>query len=290
MSFHPQMECQIGGIKLIDKLKYRILEGAIIDVWTVECGPNMQGHYLSRAPRLFFVLENSAEISFFNNHDNKPNQPLNALDLCYIPANCPVSSHLTKSGFLKHLDIHFDIDLLQQHFEGCIDTQRINQPNLFFQNPRIAQIANLLAQECNNQTPLHNLFSEGLLYALVAELFQITHSPLKRSGTLSQRQLKQVTQFIENNYDRIIRIEELANICGLSKSYFCTAFKMTTGISPLSFQMQRRIKKAKLLLEREQRPLSDIATTIGFSDQAHFTRVFKKINGTTPKEWVKIFN
>ena len=290
LSFHPQMECQIKGIKLIDKLHFRIFDGAIIDIWTVECSPDMQGHYISQSPRLFMTLESSAEICFVENSSQDKHPPLREMDLCYIPAHIAVSSQLSKPGYIKHLDVHFDIELLQDQFENVLDIELINTPNLSFHNEKIAQIGKLLAQDCCSPTPLHNLYGEGLLHALVAELFQIPPTDTKKNAPLSQRQLKQVTDFIKDNYTRIIRLEELSTICGLSKSYFCTAFKTSTGTSPLSFQMQYRIKKAKSLLENKQSPISDIATSIGFSDQAHFTRVFKKINGTTPKEWSKVFS
>ncbi len=96
-----------------------------------------------------------------------------------------------------------------------------------------------------------------------------------------------MTEFIEDNYARIIRLQELADLAGLSETYFCSAFKASTGLSPHNWQMERRIARAQVLLRQAHTPLPHIAALVGFSDQAHFTRVFKKQTGTTPAAWLR---
>ena len=55
------------------------------------------------------------------------------------------------------------------------------------------------------------------------------------------------------------------------------------GDSPYQFVMDYRAEQARKLLADKQRPLSDIALACGFADQAHFTRIFKRLTGETPK-------
>ncbi|HVI27879.1 AraC family transcriptional regulator [Hansschlegelia sp.] len=91
--------------------------------------------------------------------------------------------------------------------------------------------------------------------------------------------------YIEERCAETIRLSELASLAGLSESYFSHAFKAATGMPPHRWQLQARVRKAKRLIERAEAPLSDIASGLGFSDQAHFTRVFRDLAGCTPTEW-----
>ncbi|KAB2658088.1 helix-turn-helix transcriptional regulator [Brucella tritici] len=288
MGFHPNMKSRIADVRLLDDLRYRVWDGAIADVWSVYCGPQAQGEYISQAPRLFLVLENLGELAI--QQEPSPSSrtlPVERQSLCYIPAGMLISSRVMRPGKLKHLDLHLDMSVLQRRFGGALDRKIVEQPRLFFSNSKIEQIGALLAEECQSQTPLHDLYGEGLLNALIAELFQSSHEQRPRNSQLSQWQLRRVTEFIEDNYSRVIRLHELASLADLSESYFCSAFKASTGISPHAWQMQKRIERAQALLMQRRVSLPHVAAVTGFSDQAHFTRVFKKLAGITPAAWMR---
>jgi len=71
----------------------------------------------------------------------------------------------------------------------------------------------------------------------------------------------------------------------MSVSHFCRTFKSTYGISPRTWIGRRRIEVAQALMMSTPAPLSDIACRCGMSDQAHFTRAFRRITGETPHSW-----
>jgi AraC-like DNA-binding protein len=77
---------------------------------------------------------------------------------------------------------------------------------------------------------------------------------------------------------------ELAAACGLSQSYFVTAFRQATGETPHLCLLRYRVAKAKELL-RGSMAIADIALACGFADQSHLTRVFTKQTGISPGEW-----
>lgn len=289
MGFHPNMKSRIADVSLLDDLRYRVWDGAIADVWSVYCGPEAQGEYISQAPRLFFVLESRGELAI-QQEQALPSRklPVEQQRLCYIPAGMTICSRVMRPGRLKHLDLHLDMSVLQQRFGGALDRNSLEQPRLFFSNPKIEQIGALLAEECQSQAPLHDLYGEGLVNALVAELFQAGYDQRPRNSKLSPWQLRRVTEFIEDNHSRVIRLQELAALAGLSESYFCSAFKASTGLSPHAWQMRRRVEHAQALLLQPRASLPHIATVTGFSDQAHFTRVFKKLTGITPAAWIRL--
>lgn len=101
---------------------------------------------------------------------------------------------------------------------------------------------------------MHDLYGEASLdppcnRTLEAQLEQRT-----LNSKLSPRQLRRVTEFMEDNYARVIRLQELATLAGLSESYFCSAFKASTGVSPHAWQMQKRIDQAQILLRNQTCP------------------------------------
>ena len=73
-----------------------------------------------------------------------------------------------------------------------------------------------------------------------------------------------------------------AQEAGLSPTHFARAFKETMGRAPHQYLLALRLERARRLLETTRATLSDIAQRTGFADQAHFTRLFKRVFGTTP--------
>jgi AraC-like DNA-binding protein len=80
-------------------------------------------------------------------------------------------------------------------------------------------------------------------------------------------------------------LKDLASECGLSISYFCRAFRVSTGLAPHQWQIKRRIEVAKSLLRDNRKCLAEIAVGCGFTDQSHFTRIFTREVGTSPGQW-----
>lgn len=96
---------------------------------------------------------------------------------------------------------------------------------------------------------------------------------------------KQILNYIAINYGNNILLEDMAAQADLSASHFSRLFKQTIGQSPYQFLMSYRIEQAKKMLDNPNALMIDIAMDCGFSDQAHFSRVFKKIEGITPKKY-----
>ena len=103
--------------------------------------------------------------------------------------------------------------------------------------------------------------------------------------SFTSKHYKNVLDYVASHFGSEITLESMATEAGLSTSHFSRLFKQTMGTSPHQFVMHYRVERAKEMLEQHNKPLIDIALSCGFSDQAHFSRVFKKIEGKTPKEW-----
>jgi transcriptional regulator GlxA family with amidase domain len=91
--------------------------------------------------------------------------------------------------------------------------------------------------------------------------------------------------YVEENLDAQIRISTLANISRLSRSYFSMAFKRSLGETLHTYLTRRRVARAQELMLVTDQVLSQIALDCGFCDQAHLSRVFRRLIGVAPNKW-----
>ncbi|SAK49175.1 transcriptional regulator [Caballeronia fortuita] len=104
------------------------------------------------------------------------------------------------------------------------------------------------------------------------------------TGTsLTQSKLSVVEHFIGEHIAQNIQIEDLAALLHMSPSHFARAFKNTTGHPPHFYLTTERLRLARSLLSKGSLPLIDIAARVGFQTQQHFTAVFHRYVGCTPR-------
>ncbi|HEU4627961.1 MAG TPA: AraC family transcriptional regulator [Steroidobacteraceae bacterium] len=102
---------------------------------------------------------------------------------------------------------------------------------------------------------------------------------------LAPWQLRRVLTHVEANLGTPIRNSDLAAIARLSTFHFNVAFRNSVGESPHEHIIRRRIERAQGLMLATERSLSDIAAECGLADQAHLTRLFRRIVGESPAAW-----
>jgi AraC-like DNA-binding protein len=104
-------------------------------------------------------------------------------------------------------------------------------------------------------------------------------------GGLSAGALRRVCEFVESHIEDDINLESLAAEARLSVYHFARGFKLSTGVSPLRYVLEQRVERARQLLVQTDLPLSAIASAVGFFDQGHFSRQFRRLVGTTPSSF-----
>lgn len=104
-------------------------------------------------------------------------------------------------------------------------------------------------------------------------------------GGLAPWQLQRVSDYVEERLGDTIVLDGLAAVVRLSTGHFCRAFKVTVGETPHAFLIRRRIRRAQTLMLTTKESLSHIACTCGLTDQAHLTRLFRRMVGDTPLSW-----
>ncbi|EHR04855.1 helix-turn-helix domain-containing protein [Bradyrhizobium sp. WSM471] len=109
--------------------------------------------------------------------------------------------------------------------------------------------------------------------------------PRARVNALPKWRLRRVEQYVADHFHRCISLSELAKVAGLSRMHFAAQFRVATGYRPREYLLNHRIEQAKTLLATTERPLAEIALAVGFSTQAHFSTVFKRISDQSPARW-----
>ncbi len=97
--------------------------------------------------------------------------------------------------------------------------------------------------------------------------------------------INQAVQHINSNYMNKITLKKLANYLHVNQSYMSRLFKKEMNMSFSEYLNDVRIKRSKNLLKNSDMPILEIALYVGYDSQSYFTKVFKKITGTTPKRF-----
>ena len=108
---------------------------------------------------------------------------------------------------------------------------------------------------------------------------------LVQSSKMSDYYIKEAINYIEQNFQNSITIEDIAAVCGINRSYFGKIFRNSIGRSPQEFLMNYRMVKAAELLKLTSLSIAEIGSAVGYENQLHFSRAFKTIYGISPREW-----
>ena len=128
----------------------------------------------------------------------------------------------------------------------------------------------------------------GHLYLFMDYLLQSAKSTkLVSSGRMSDYYIKEAINYIEQNFQNNISIEDIATVCGINRSYLGKIFRNSIGRSPQEFLMNYRMVKATELLKLTSLSIADVGSAVGYENQLHFSRAFKNIYGVSPREWRK---
>ena len=96
--------------------------------------------------------------------------------------------------------------------------------------------------------------------------------------------VRETRDYLDAYAEHEVRLERLADLAELSPSYLLRTFKRETGLTPHAYQLQRRIERAKGLLAQGETP-TQVALTVGFYDQSHLGKHFKRFVGVTPAQF-----
>lgn len=134
-----------------------------------------------------------------------------------------------------------------------------------------------------DMAPFHLI---GHLYLFLDAMTRSVSSiRLSGSGKLQDFYIHEAINFIEQNFQNNISVEDIADTCGLNRSYFGKIFKKSVGRTPQEFLLNYRMTKAAELLKLTKLSIGDISKAVGYDNPFHFSRAFKHVYGMPPREW-----
>ena len=192
---------------------------------------------------------------------------------------------------VKHVTLA--VDNLPKEFDGLRVKEALGATDLSLNMPvyhsHSKELREKLAEEMlyivhNPKEPPFHLI--GHLYLFLDYLLQSAKSTkIVQNGRMSDYYIKEAMNYIEQNFQNNISIEDIAAVCGINRSYFGKIFKNSVGQSPQEFLMNYRMIKATELLKLTSLSIADIGSAVGYENQLHFSRAFKNIYGVSPREW-----
>jgi len=155
----------------------------------------------------------------------------------------------------------------------------------------IAAVARIVAGEMSEGKPGHEIMLDALVRQLFIHLLR-SHLTVRKSAQIElsrvgpvDRRLRRALEFMHDNYERELALEEIAASAYLSEFHFARLFKQVTGATPHVYLANLRIEKARRLLADTAHPIIEVAAMVGYQSQSHFTKIFKAITGLTPRAY-----
>ena len=163
-------------------------------------------------------------------------------------------------------------------------------PQIGFRDKHICHVAMSLLHELNEANVVGRLYADSLATGLAIQLVR-RYSSLKDvhvgHGGMAPHKLRRAIALIDHHLsdeeEGRVALRVVARDVHMSYFHFSRAFKQSMGMTATNYIAERRIERAKRMLEETELPISEIALRSGFSSQSHFTTAFRRMAGATPK-------
>lgn len=210
-------------------------------------------------------------------------------DIAIIPAG--IAHRCNWNGSVQFMVLAIEPALLRHVGQDWVDGDRIQLMPLFMQSdPLIHGIFSTLKEELEWGKLGGDLLIDSLKTTLAIHLLRkycTTQPTPSCANGLPRSTLQRVTEYIAAHLHQDLKLIELSAIAQISPYHFLRLFKQQTGATPHQYILHCRIQRAKYLLQHSELSIAEIALAVGFCDQSHLTRCFKRIVGTTPKQLLR---
>jgi AraC family transcriptional regulator len=242
----------------------------------------------------WLILNHSSAAEFwlqFAGHKQTEPAPPDSLTL--IPAGTPSQWRWRGAGESTHVLVD-PLLLARVAVEALdLDPDRIELPAVpVLSHPQIRSAVAALGDELRSGGAGGRLLADALGNVLAVHLLRhfssvLPHAARVSGGGLPRHKLRAVVDYIHEHLDAELSLDHLAAVAHLSPYHFARLFKNSTGLPPHQYVIARRVERAKELLRAKDRPsLAEVAAEVGFSDQSHFTRHFRRLVGVTPRRFL----
>jgi AraC-like DNA-binding protein len=204
-----------------------------------------------------------------------------------------------ESKCIREITIQFHSELLN---ENLLQRTQFHSIQRMFESARkgIAfsrQTIEKIRPKLENLYDTNGFYSVLDLFAILHELSVSTNIKILSSTAFSNtednndsRRINKVTDYINKNYDKEIKLSEVASLINMSEVAFCRFFRKRTGKSLIEYLNDVRIGMATKQLADTVKPISEICYQCGFNNLSNFNRCFKKKKNCSPSEFRKYFS
>ncbi len=178
--------------------------------------------------------------------------------------------------------------------EGLLTNNKLSKTQVYYiMQPHILigeikAIYHLYSSELlnNGHNVLNGLQGSRALYDLLLNLINLTCTEKEQSHSTHFKRLEPILNYMEQNYNKPMKLDELSGLLNISEGHFCRLFKQSIGARPIQYMNNIRVSKAKeLLLSKQAMAVKEIAREIGFEDVNYFCYIFKLLTDMTPTEF-----
>ncbi|APE44558.1 hypothetical protein BOO69_14910 [Sulfitobacter alexandrii] len=284
MSYRHDFTGHTTNLRPIAPVEWRQLEHVLLAHWQTAGSSGATGHYVSANPRLSIFFNDMSSVSAIS--EAAPRKLARAI---FVPAGMTLDTSFSKPLTFAHLDIHIDHAWAVRFLSAGVTRQRaveiLDRPVDRSDITEIEPMARALVGEIRDPRR-HDLFASSLATCLLSGVLDIgTAEPDPGNARLTAAQMRKVARRFETGGGRRLSLSEMAQTVGLSESWFSQVFRNTTGKTPHQWQLENRVGQARDLLVGSDLSVADIADRLGFSDQSHLTRTFRRHVGETPASW-----
>lgn len=204
-------------------------------------------------------------------------------DVLFLPKG---TKHQYKSNNKTPWSIYW-VHIEGHLFEQFMDFIGVNNTNLILNISNQKAFINEFEQLLATRNKSYQLNSFILAANIIKKMFALftMNSNVKPAQLKQDFNLSKVTGFMEENISQQINLQQIADAFKLSKFYFAKKFLQHTGVSPIRYFLELKIKHACKLLDESNISVKDVALKIGYDDPYYFSRLFKKIMGLSPTQY-----
>lgn len=195
----------------------------------------------------------------------------------------------------KYILILVDLGFFSQEMSSDMDlahlllSKQLRFNHLVRNNKVLNNLLEQLASESDPGKPYYRAAIRGFLLAFFAlllrsEVSEQAATPNHANTEKYYTVIEPALQIIRTDYRNCLNVDQLAELCNVSKSHFCRIFKLVTGRTVVQYITDYRLKIARMLLEYSNDSIAQIADNCGFQDEGYFCRCYKRKYHRTPKQ------